>query len=219
MDESAPAITKMQTAGLSWSNLLSASPDAITALACLVVWIAPRALGQDAVKTLLLMMVMEFITVHATGFFTTIALSDGIPPMRRIVHLLALSLLYLLFIVGFSSAFHAWWPFTVFGWLVVGKIAWVFAKPRGRADELGRQMSMWAFSVVAYIGAVFAGLLLPLPQLGLDAATVASLHLPASGEWVAHPHKAVAGAFLYYALLAAIKGRGARLPNVKLEPA
>jgi hypothetical protein len=212
------SIANQGSPGLA-GRVLSALPDGVTAFACLVVWIAPRVFGDDAVKTLLLMMVMEFILVHATGFFTASALATDATRMQRIGPMLGLALVYMLFVCGFAYAFRAWWPLTVFLWLLVGKIAWVFANPRNSDDEKARQMSAWAFSVVAYIGAVFAGLMLPLPRLGLDAATVATLRLPASGEWITYPHKAIASAVLYYAALAAFKGRSWTLPTTAFEDA
>ncbi len=187
------------------NRLLAVLPDAVTAGACMTVWIAPRALGADAAKTVLLMMAMEFILVHATGFFTTFAIAGNASPMQRIGKMLGLTLFYLLFVGVFAWLFRAWWPVTVFLWLVVGKVAWVYANPRTEEVEKARQMSAWAFSMVAYMIAVFAGLFLPLPRLGLDDATVASLHLPASGAWIEHPHIAMASAVLYYSALAVFK--------------
>jgi hypothetical protein len=201
----------VQNANPPWIRLLSALPDAITACGCAIVWIAPLALGPDAVKTVLLMMLMEFILVHATGFFIGTVAGGG-SGARRVGTLLGFSLFYLLFVVAFAWSFHAWWPVAAFLWLLVGKIAWTLADPRGREEETQRQMGAWAFSLLAYIGSVFAGLFLPLPALGLDAATVAGLHLPASGEWIEHPHVAVASAVIYYAALAAFKAWGGRVP-------
>ena len=199
-----------------WSRLLSASPDALTACGCLLVWISPRALGPDSVTSVLLMMMMEFILVHATGFFTVIAAPDGSRPLRRIAMLAGMSLVYMLFVGVWAWAFHSWWPVFVFGWLVVGKVAWIFANPRSTPDETGRQMVTWAYSVVAYLGGVFGGLFLPLPRLGLDDATVASLHITMKGEWMEHPHTAIAGAVIYYAALALYKAWGGpRLPQQK----
>jgi len=199
------------------ARLLSALPDVVTAFGCLIVWVAPLALGEDAVKTVLLMMLMEFILLHATGFFTRIATSDRTRRMQQILQLLGLSLFYMLFVGAWAYVFRAWWPLPVFLWLVVGKIAWVFANPRGRAAEASRQMKTWAFSMVAYIGAVFAGLMLPLPRLGLDAATVATMHIPISGAWVDRPQAAIASAVLYYSALALFKGWGGdmSLPGIK----
>lgn len=196
-----------------WSRLLSALPDAVTAGGCFVVWIAPFALGPNAVKMVLLMMLMEFILVHATGFFTVIAAPDATRPARRIAMLAALSLFYMLFVGVWAYVFHAWWPVIVFVWLVVGKVGWIYANPRGREDETGRQMVAWAYSVAAYLGGVFGGLFLPLPRLGLDDATVASLHIAMKGEWMEHPHTAIAGAVIYYTALALYKAAGGfRLP-------
>lgn len=211
------SISDMHPAASAWTRLLSALPDAVTACGCLIVWIAPRALGDDAVKTVLLMLLMEFILVHATGFFTAIAAPADAPKAGRIAKLCGLALFYMLFVAVWAWAFRAWWPVAVFAWMLVGKVGWVYANPRGRTDEIARQMTAWSFSVVAYIGAVFAGVAFPLPRLGLDAATVASLHLPASGLWIEHPHVAVASAFLYYTALALFKGRGGWFPVATSE--
>ena len=212
MDDAVPAAAATPDSLPRWTRLLSALPDGITACACLIVWIAPLALGNDAVKTVLLMMLMEFILLHATGFFTRIAASVAIPPTQRILKLLGLSAFYMLFVGVWAFVFHAWWPVTVFLWLVVGKIAWVFTSPRGRDAEMARQTKAWVFSMLAYVGAVFAGLLLPLPRLGLDAATVAALHMPVSGAWVDRPHAAMASAVIYYSVLALFKARDGNIP-------
>ncbi len=207
------AIVKTLTMKPPWGRLLSALPDVVTACCCLIVWIAPRALGSDAVKSVLLMMMMEFILVHATGFFTLVASPDGTLPTRRIAMLAGLSLFYMLFVGVWAYVFHVWWPVIVFLWLVVGKVGWIYANPRDRSNETGRQMVAWAFSVVAYLGGVFGGLFLPLPRLGFDDATVASLHIAMKGEWMEHPHTAIAGAVIYYTALAPYKAAGGfRLP-------
>lgn len=198
-----------------WLRLLSALPDAVTAGGCLVVWISPFAFGADAVKIVVLMMLVEFILVHATGFSLGIVAGGG-GPARRVGMLLALSLFYLLFIAAFAAIFHSWWPVTAFAWLLVGKIAWVFTGPRGADEDDTRQTSAWAFSLLAYLGAVFAGLLLPLPDLGLGAAVVPSLHLPGSGAWVEQPKIAVGSAVIYYLLLAAFRLFGGKL---RVQPA
>lgn len=219
MDDFATTINPPENANSWWGHLLSALPDTLTAGGCMIVWLAPRAFGDNAVKAVLLMMLMEFILVHATGFFTAFAMADGSSRTARITKMLGLSLFYLLFVGMFGWIFHSWWPLTAFAWLVVGKVAWVFANPRTRADETGRQMTAWAFSVLAYLGSVFAGLVLPVPQLGLDVTTVATLHLPASGEWIDHPHTAVASAVIYYSALALFKGVGWRMPKMTYEGA
>lgn len=185
---------------------LGALPDAITAAACLVVWISPLAFGQGAVKTVVLMMLMEFLLVHGAGFFTAVAFMDDLSRTKRILGMLGLLAFYAMFVAAFAWMFHAWWPVWVFAWLVVGKAAWIFSAPRDRADEVNRQMGAWAFSVLAYLAAVFGGVLLPVPRLGITAEIVPTLGLPGDGgEWIERPHTAVAGMVFYYLAMAAFK--------------
>lgn len=184
---------------------LAAVPDLITAVACVVVWVAPFAFGAGAVKTVVLMMLMEFLLVHGAGFFTAIAFMDDASRRKRLAMMAGLLLFYALFVAAFAWSFGAWWPVWVFAWLVVGKAVWIFAGPRDRERAVWQQMTAWAFSVAAYLGAVFAGLLLPLPRLGLTPDVVPALGLPGGGEWIERPHTAVAGMALYYFALAAFK--------------
>ena len=140
------------------ARLLGALPDAITAAACLAVWIAPLAFGVGAVKTVVLMMLMEFLLVHGAGFFTVVAFMDDMAKPMRLLAMAGLLLFYALFVGVFAWLFHAWWPVWVFLWLAIAKAAWIFSAPRDRAGEMNRQMTAWAFSVAAYLAAVFAGL-------------------------------------------------------------
>ncbi len=191
--------------GLRAGRWWGALPDAVTGAACLVVWIAPFAFGQGAVKTVVLMMLMEFLLVHGTGFFTVIAFADDMSRGKRVLAMLGLLFFYSMFIAVFAWSFKAWWPVWVFAWLVVAKGFWIFSAPRERAQEVNRQMGTWAFSVVAYLAAVFGGVLLPLPRLGLTPEVVATLGLPGGGEWIERPHTAVAGMAFYFFAIAAFK--------------
>src|SRR5690606_29373975 len=110
----------------------------------------------------------------------------------RLAMLGGLLCFYGLFLAAFCFSFKAWWPVWVFLWLVLSKAAWIFLSARDRVQEAQRQLHAWAFSTAAYIGAVFAGLMLPLPRLGLDGATVARLGMDGGGEWIERPHTAVA---------------------------
>ena len=73
-NRSAPGLTA--PAGRGSAALVDAAciglPDAITALWCLWAWIHPLAFGPETVKCVVLMMLMEFILLNATGFFTVI---------------------------------------------------------------------------------------------------------------------------------------------------
>lgn len=185
--------------------LLAGAPDAVTSVWCLGVWLDPLALGADAVKGVVLMMLMEFILLNATGFFTAIPFMLDLGRRTRIAMLLGLCAIYLALVAAFALPFHALWPFFAFGWLAFGKLVWVVRNRRANDDEQLWLMGAWAFSVAAYLGAVGAGVTLHLPTLGIVPAIVSSLHLPGGGEWVATPHKAVAAAVFYFAALAVFK--------------
>jgi len=192
-------------------RLFGALPDLVTGIVCLVVWMAPFAFGEGAVRTVVLMMLMEFLLVHGAGFFTAIAFMDDVSRGKRMLGMLGLLLFYALFVAVFAWSFRAWWPVGVFLWLVVGKAAWIFASPRDRAAEMDRQMKAWAFSVVVYLVAVFGGVMLSLPRLGITEALLPRLGLPGSGEWIERPHVAVAGMAFYFLACAAFKWmRGGR---------
>ena len=199
-------------------RLLGALPDAVTGIACLIVWISPLAFGQGAVKTVVLMMLIEFLLVHGTGFFTAVALIDGISRNKRLLGMLGLLCFYALFVGVFAAAFKAWWPVWVFLWLAIGKAVWIFAAPRDRDAEMSRQMAAWAFSVVAYLAAVFGGLMLPLPRLGITQELLPALGLPGSGEWIEKPHTAVAGMAFYYFAMAAFKWWRSAAPESAVPP-
>ncbi|MEO6227829.1 MAG: hypothetical protein ABIO61_08275 [Thermomonas sp.] len=179
-------------------RVLGAVPDLLTGIACVIVWISPFTFGQDAVKTVVLMTLMEFLIVHGTGFFTGIAFSDSIPPRKRLLGMAGMLCFYGVFVAAWAYTFKAWWPVWVFAWLVIGKAMWIFINPRDRAAEKDRQIKAWAFSTAAYLVAVFMGLMLPLPELGITSALQPQLGLSGSGEWVEHPHVAVASMAIYY---------------------
>ena len=180
-------------------------PDAVTAGWCLWVWMHPLALGIDTVKAVVLMMLMEFILINATGFFTAIPFMLDLARSTRIAMLVVLSAIYVLLIFAFALPFHAIWPFVAFGWLALGKMAWIMRNRRVSGDEQLWLIGAWAFSVVAYLGAVGAGVIVYLPRMGITADIVPLLHLPGGGAWVDAPHKAVATAVFYFAASAIFK--------------
>ena len=193
-------------------RLVSALPDAITAGFFLLLWIVPHWLGPTALRTGLLMMLVEFILMHATGILGGMALSNAGDTRRQWKPILLFSSMYLLFIAVWAWTFRAWWPLLALAWLVAGKLALAW-QPLPDADKRDRIMSDWGISALAYLGGVFATLMLPLPRLGLTGDVVAAADLPGSGEWVDKPHTVVAFGLIYFAVLATGKLRGWRLPG------
>ncbi len=191
-------------------RFLAPGIDVVSGLACLVVWIAPHAFGPDAVKTVVAMMVMEFVLVHGAGFFAAIPAMAGGRRWQRALATLGLAAFYLLFVLAICLGFGQWWPLAVFAWLVGGKLLWIRGAKLPDERETNRQIGTWAFSVVAYLVAVFGSVVLPLPPLGLTPEVVAGLRLPGGGEWIERPQTAVAGMAFYFFALAAFKAFLAR---------
>jgi hypothetical protein len=183
-------------------RVFAAAPDALTALCYAVTWLAPFAWSQGAVKTLMLVMLMEFLVVHSGGFLGATVLADDVSKAKKSLALVGFGAFYLLFATAFSLAFQAWWPVLTFAWLLGSRFALVWLSPLPREDEKSRQMSLWALSVAAYLFAVFMGVLLPLPRLGVSEAVVGQLGLAGSGLWVEKPHTVLCSGLLYFSVMA-----------------
>ncbi len=156
-------------------------------------------------RCVVLMMLLEFILLNATGFFTALQFMAELGRRTRLAMFVGLCAIYLLFVAGFASQFHEVWPYFTFAWLALGKLAWIVRNRRCGMNEQMWLMGTWAVSVVAYLGAVGFGVTQNLPRLGITAAIVPLLHLPSGGEWVDTPHKAVASAVIYFAAVAIFK--------------
>lgn len=188
-------------APLLFHRLAAAGPDAVTAGVFLTLWISPLALGASGVRNAVLVMLVEFVLIHAAGFLGGLLLNPALPRGRRVLVLAGFAGFYLMFVGAFMLAFQEWWPVLVFGWLILGKFG-LIVTGRGASEA---QASVWGMSALIYLLGAFATILLPLPRLGVGAEVVGQLGLPGSGLWVEQPHRVLAFGFLYFALLAAFK--------------
>lgn len=191
----------------SHRRLIAALPDAVTAAAFALLWIAPLSLGDSGVRNAMLVMLVEFILVHASGFMGSIMLADGRSRAGRVLALSGFAVFYLLFIGVFAAVFGEWWPVVAFGWLLLGKLVVVIGVHRLDAGERARVMSAWGLAVLFYIGGVFVTTLLPLPRLGVQPDVLPTLGLKGSGLWVEVPHSVLAFGCLYFGVTAWSKWR------------
>lgn len=198
---------RRQSISRSLAGVASALPDALTAGFFLVVWLWPLRFGTDAVKTAILIMIVEFLTVHASGLLGGVVLSPGRSRGTRLKVLAGVGVVYLLFVIVFVLIFQQWWPLLVFGWLLLAKFSRVLSGTVAATGDAAIQIALWVASGIFYLLGVLLTVLLPLPRLGVTAAVVSGLDLPGSGIWVEEPHRLLAFGFLYFAALAAVKLR------------
>jgi hypothetical protein len=180
-----------------WHQFLNAAPDLGLAAVCLITWLAPPTFGDRFVAHIMLVMLLEFIIVHSSGFMGQTLLAKG-SRADRMKGMLGFGVFYTLFVAGFALAFHTWWPIVAFWGLTANRLlavlmGWV---PAGKARDYVRRG--WAAGALYYIGGVMLTTLLPVPRLGITRDVVRSLALPGEGLWIDQPHRVVAFGFLYF---------------------
>lgn len=189
----------------SLGALLAATPDLISASLFLLCWIAPTWIGVAWLKTLMLLMLFEFVCIHASAFLMMLALADRMPRWKRTLGLLGIGAGYLGLASLFAVIFKAWWPVWAFLWLLGGKIAMVFETTNHQRRE--QQRMIWGVSTGAYILTVIAGAMIPVPALMLTEAVRTAAELPGKGLWVDHPERLLFSGLLYFGILAVLKFR------------
>jgi hypothetical protein len=185
-----------------FARLCAVAPDVATATLYVWTWIDPLHFSDSMVKSLLMMMMMEFLVVHSGAFIGLTVLSDTATRGQKTAVIAGFGAFYMLFAGAFSLAFHRWWPALSFVWLLAAKFAMVWLTPLPPADEVQRVKTLWGLSVVAYLGSVFAGIFIPLPALGITADIVPKLGLVGSGLWIDRPQTVIFSGTIYFALVA-----------------
>ncbi|MEZ5542117.1 MAG: hypothetical protein R3F42_08740 [Pseudomonadota bacterium] len=185
-------------------RLANALPDAVTAGIFLSAWIAPFAWRATLVSELMLVMLVEFILIHAAPFLGGVVLADGEPLRQRLRLFAGLTVLYSVFIAGFALPFKSWWPVLAFTWLAGAKLVLLLGGRQHGTHDRQRMRGYWGASVGFYLLAVLATLFLPVPEFGITRHG-AAYGIPGSGAWVSHPHTVISAGCLYFGLLALTK--------------
>lgn len=184
---------------LPWRGLLAALPHFAFAGAFLVVWIHPLHYGDKTVSRFMMVMLLEFFVVHSTGFLNAVAFS-GDSLLRRAAMFLGLLAFYVLMVGGISLGFGTFSPLLAFLALMVSKFPAAVVQ-RHPGEGMSFAMTQWAAMVVCYLAAVFAGVILPLPTLGVTPDVIALQQFEGSGAWLEAPQTVLASGFIYFTLL------------------
>jgi hypothetical protein len=189
----------------SLPRLFAALPDAITATIFITAWVAPSVPGPEAVKNLMLTMLIEFIVVHSSAFYAGIAASSDVARAKRMLLMLGLAAFYMMFVFAFALAFDSTWPIYAFAWLLLSRFWHLWMHPSQASRETERMMMLWAASCGTYVFGALITAVLPLPALGVKPEFVASMHLSGSGVWIERPQTVLAFGLLYFAIQAWVK--------------
>lgn len=190
----------MVSSGSRVRAALAALPDFGLAGLFLATWIAPDVLGAQRIGFLLLVMLLEFIVVHSAGFMGAAATGTA-SRFRRLQWIVGLGAFYTLFVGAFAAAFGVWWPLGAFWGLTLNRLLGLLIGQAPSEDGRMFMMRSWAVGVMAYLGAVFATTLMPVPELGVDAAARAAANLPGGGLWIDEPQRVLAAGALYFGAL------------------
>lgn len=165
-------------------------------------WLEPQRFGIEWFRSGVLTLLLEFFVIHASGFMAVLMYDPETPRAKRGLQVGGIGAGYLLFISAFAWGFDAWWMLLAFLWLCFGKIQaiWTGAEPV-EADRWHAIVS-WALSVAVFLGAVFLTVFVEVPEFGATAAVRDAARFDAKGGvWEAEPHRALAGAVLYFTLM------------------
>ena len=191
---------------------LAALPDAATAAAFAVAWVAPMQAGLPFVRTMFVTFLLEFFAVHAGGLFVGAAESGIRTRSNRVAVMLgALGMAagYLGIAWLLCAVFHTYWPFASLALVIGAKLVPLLQKATHPETDLHTNET-WAIAVVAYILAVMLTAMLPVPAFGIGEAQQAGLDLPGSGLWVDDPQRPLAAGMFYFAMLAWSRAHFAR---------
>jgi hypothetical protein len=195
-----PAPEPIKPQNFSLAHLFSALPSFVFSGVFLITWLFPDALGEHMISYLMLIMLMEFINVHAAGFMGN-AIIGTAERGKKAATILGLGVMYTLFVGAFSLAFKEWWPLGAFWVLVVNRLLGVLLGKAPTGQEKAALQASWAFGAFSYVMLVFATIILPVPEFGVTADVIARQGLEMSGLWLEQPYRMMAFGFTYFALI------------------
>ena len=198
---SVPVPEPIEPQGYTIAHLFSALPSFFLGGMFLITWIAPDAFGEKTISYLMLVMLLEFINVHAAGFMGTTIISDSGRWIKTIT-IIGLGVFYTLFVGAFALAFDQWWPMWAFWGLVLNRLLGVLLGKALTGQERRMIETSWAIGVFCYVMLVFATIILPVPAFGVSSEVIARQGFTASGLWIDEPYRMMAFGFLYFTVIA-----------------
>lgn len=180
----------------------SAGWDLAFAGVFLAAWVAPHAVGETLPGHLVFVMILEFLLVHATGFFGAVgamgtAGGAAAGRRRRALAFTGLFAMYGVIVGGFSLALGSAWPFLAFAFLLLPRFPGIVLDPPDFEGQL-RVMGQWAATTALFVVGVFISLIGRLPPLGITPEIVALQGFTAEGLWFEEPHRVMVFGVFYF---------------------
>ena len=188
---------------LTFKGFFSALPDFLTASVFVYVWLyAPER--PHLVKTMMLVMLIEFLVVHSAGFLGAIVFGN-LSRSAKTKAVLGLGSIYALFALAFSAGFNSIWPVFWIVWLLLSKLVVIWFGEGTSDRQKARMMGEWAAGVAFYVLGVFITLMPIIPRFSLTPEFVSTLSIEGSGVWIEQPHTVIAFGVIYFVAIGVTK--------------
>ena len=165
------------------------------------VWYEPMAWDDGNWVTLGLgLMLLEFVTLHS-GVFIVVGMRSREALNRRWFFVLGITAFYALLVLGFAMGVGQPQLLWIFALVMLGRL--VSLAFDDNPDAVAAEMiARSTIGTVLYLLVVFGTIFVPIPELGITREVLDDVYPQrGSGVWEAEPHRAIAGAAVYFALL------------------
>ncbi len=186
---------------VSLAAIAGTLPDIVLAVVFLLTWTVPRIFGDQMVRWLFLVALMELIVIQSAGLMGVVAIANTNRAVRSTA-ILALGGFYTLFAGSISIGMASWWPLIGFWLLTLNRLLGVILGQVPDEQTKALVVRGWTTGVITYLTGLFVVMLLPVPPLGLAPGYVAVHEIAGGALWRGEPQRLMAFGIFYYGLTA-----------------
>jgi hypothetical protein len=183
--------------------LLAAVPCFYLSWALFNVWRDPMSWeGGSWVRFGVGLLLLEFVLIHS-GAFMAASISGSLNLKKKLIALAGLALFYGLMVWGFTISLESPELLWIYGSVILGRSATAFTN--GESGS-GIMVARSGVGLVIYLVVVMATVFIPIPEWGVTSSVLAEVFPDrGSGVWAEEPHRAVAGAAIYFGAMALVE--------------
>ncbi|HYN88753.1 MAG TPA: hypothetical protein VER55_09490 [Ardenticatenaceae bacterium] len=179
------------------AQVATALPDFALAATFLITWIFPRALGENRIASLMLLMLFEFIAVHSSIVMGHV-LGLGQSRALKSAVLVGLGIVYSILTGAIALALDTWWPVLALWGLALNRLMLVWSARVLERREREAVAIGWVAGVLFYVTLAMATAFLPIPALGVTPAVWEPQRPAGTGVWLDQPQRVLAFGLLYF---------------------